>query len=102
MARAGTRPRGSVARFLIMSAKKLIAGGMMPAGEDALRLAMGNLPMVNLWWTRAALDWTLLYHIREMLSPGCLSRMERNMKKDFNQEFIVSPSAHIARGGGWR
>ncbi len=54
-----------------------------------------------LWYTRAALDWTLLYHVREWMSPGTLRRMERKMKKDFNQDMLISPSRHIRKGGGF-
>ena len=70
--------------------------------EDTLRLVMANAPFVNLWYTRAALDWMLLYHVREMLSPGTLQRTERKMKTAFGQEFLVRPSLHIKRGGGFR
>ena len=67
-----------------------------------MRLAMGNAPFINLWYTRAALDWMLLYHVREMMSPGTLRRTERKMKKEFGQEFLFPPSQFIRRGGGFR
>lgn len=81
---------------------QLVRGDMADAGEDTLRLAMGNAPFINLWYTRAALDWMLLYHVREMMSPGTLRRTERKMKKEFGQEFLFPPSQFIRRGGGFR
>lgn len=74
------------------------------AGEDvdaeALRFIMGNTPFLNMFYTRIALDYLILYQLQEMVSPGYLRRMERNMKKENNQEFIVPPSRRIPRGGG--
>ena len=78
---------------------QLVRGDVVDAGEDALRMALGNAPFINLWYTRAALDWLLLYHVREMMSPGSLRRAENKMKKEFGQEYIISPAAHIERGG---
>jgi len=69
---------------------------------DFFKLAMDNTPFVNLWYTRAAADYLLLYHLREMMSPGTLRRMEKRAKEEYNQEFIVPPSRVIRRGGGFR
>ena len=76
-----------------------IRGEFGDAGEDALRLAIANTPFINMWYTKAAVDWLILYHIREALSPGSLARAERRMKEDYNQEYLFSPSQHIQRGG---
>ena len=72
------------------------------AGHDAARFVVGHTPFVNLWYTRAAVDWLFLYHVREMLSPGSLRRSEKKMREEFNQEFLVRPSRYIKRGGGFR
>ena len=69
---------------------------------DAFYLALNNTPYVNLWYTRAALDYAITYHIQEMLSPGVLRRRERRLKEEFGQEFILPPSSVIKRGGGYR
>jgi hypothetical protein len=63
---------------------------------------MNNTPFVNLWYTRIALDYSILYHLQEMASPGYLRRVERRMKKEYNQEHIIPPSTVIKRGGGYR
>lgn len=92
-------PLGDLAGDAITVGGQLVRGEFVDAGEDALRLALNNTPFVNLWYTRAALDWALLYNVREMLSPGSLRRAEKKMKKDFGQEYIISPARHIKRGG---
>jgi hypothetical protein len=64
---------------------------------------MDNSPFVNLWYTREALNWALLYHLREMISPGTLARAERKLKEEFGQEYVFSPARGIQRGGfGYR
>lgn len=69
---------------------------------DSLHLAINNTPFVNLWYTRAALDYAILFHIREMISQGTLRRMERRIKEDYNQEYIVPPSTVVKTGGGFK
>jgi len=69
---------------------------------DLGRLAMDNVPFINLWYTRAALDYAILFHIREMMSPGTLQKTEKRMKEQYNQSYILPPSTVVRRGGGFR
>ena len=78
---------------------EILRGDFQDGGEDALRIVLDNAPMVNLWYTREAINWIALYHVREWLSPGTLARTERKMREEFGQEYIFSPAAHIQRGG---
>lgn len=75
-------------------------------GEDAralgLRALVNNTPFANLFYTRQALDYLVLYQMQEALNPGFLQRMERRIKNDNNQRFYLQPSSVIARGGGFR
>lgn len=75
--------------------------GEFDAG-DAIYTSINNTPFVNLFYTRQALDWLVIYHLQELASPGYLRRTQRRLKKEYNQEFIVPPAAHISRGGGWK
>lgn len=77
-------------------------GDWKNVGHDAARWAMGHAPFVNLWYTRSAVDWAFLFHVREMLSPGSLRRSERKLKEEFGQTYLFPPSRYIRRGGGWR
>ena len=81
---------------------QLLRGEFADAGEDGLRFALDNTPFINLWYTREALNWALLYHVREALSPGTLARTERKMQEEYGQRFIISPAGAIQRGGGFR
>lgn len=59
---------------------------------EAWQFLKNNTPFINLFYTRAALDYLILYHIQEAMTPGSLRRMERKLKKDQGQEFILPPS----------
>lgn len=69
-------------------------GEFQRAGAQASRLAMDKLPFANLFYTKGALDYLLLYGIQESLNPGYLKRMERKMKKERGQEFLIRPSEY--------
>lgn len=54
-----------------------------------------NTPAINLFYTRAALDYLILYRIQEELSPGSLRRMENKLRTEQGQEFIFPPSEAV-------
>ena len=62
-------------------------------------LVQGNTPFINLFYLRMALDYLILYNIKEWQNPGYLKRMERRLKKEHDQGFYIPPSRVIKRGG---
>lgn len=70
-------------------------------GDDlasaALRTAVGNTPFANLFYTRAAMDYLILYSIQENLNPGSLRRMERRVERENGQTFLAPPSQNAVR-----
>lgn len=64
------------------------------ASAQAFTLALNNTPFLNLFYSRLALDYMLLYDIRESMNPGYLKRMEKRIKKNNNQEFMFPPSKY--------
>jgi hypothetical protein len=85
-----------------VSVKEMLRGEFKQGGEDALCVLLDNTPFINLWYTREALNWAALYHLREMMSPGTLRRTERKLKEEYNQTYIISPARNIRKGGGFR
>ena len=85
-----------------------VRGEMQDVGDEMIRVGMSNIPYINLFYTRAALDYMALFHVREFLSPGTLARTERKLEKEFNQSYLktdsfdLTPSKHIKRGGGFK
>jgi hypothetical protein len=67
-------------------------------GDDVaaatMRTILSNTPYANLIYTKAALDYLIMYRIQESLNPGSVRRMEQRIKKENNQEFLMSPSAY--------
>lgn len=67
----------------------------MRDGDDtasqAFATALNHAPGANLFYTRFALDYLVLWRIQESMNPGSLARMERRIKKENDQEFLVSP-----------
>ncbi|HYD35953.1 MAG TPA: hypothetical protein VD999_07885 [Vitreimonas sp.] len=73
-------------------------------GEDSaakvMKLIINNTPFVNLFYTRAALDYLFIYQLQESINPGYLRRLEQSIMRENNQEFYVPPSDVIPYGGG--
>ena len=67
------------------------------AAASAYRAVLNNTPYLNLFYTRVALDYMILYDISEAMNPGYLRRMERRIKKENEQEFLLPPSTSRLR-----
>lgn len=52
---------------------------------DALNLALGVMPFVNLFYARPALDYLILDSLREAVSPGYIKRQQKRRKTDYGQ-----------------
>lgn len=68
--------------------------GNAEAADKFTRLVIQRTPFVNLFYTKAALDYILLYGIQESLNPGYLERVQRTMKEEYGQEYILRPSEY--------
>lgn len=68
-------------------------------GDDvaatAFRDVLNHTPFLNLFYTRAALDYLFLYRIQEALNPGSIRRMERRVENENHQTFLVRPSEFV-------
>lgn len=60
--------------------------------SDIFYFAKQDTPFLNMWYSRAALDYLVLYRIQDWLNPGSLRRVESKLKKDTGQEFYLPPS----------
>ena len=69
---------------------KLTIGNMQQAamGEEThavaetIQFAKNNAPLMNLWYTRLAIDHLLFYTVQEAANPGYLRRMKRSVERD--------------------
>lgn len=51
-------------------------------GANMLRIVKGNLPVVNLWYTKQLLNHAVFNKIQEMMNPGYHRRIEQKIRKN--------------------
>lgn len=68
-----------------------IRGESTHAAAEALKFAKGNAPLINLWYTKAALDRYLLNDLQDYLSPGYLQRIRQTTHKNTGQDYWWEP-----------
>lgn len=67
------------------------AGKDTHAVAEGVRFVRGHVPLMNLWYARAALDHAGLQAMQEAVSPGYLDRIENLAKKQWGQEYWWTP-----------
>lgn len=63
------------------------------AASEGIQTLKNNAPFLNLFYTRAALDYFILHRLQEAANPGYLRRYEAKVKKDNAQTFWLRPSS---------
>jgi len=64
---------------------------------DAVRFGIRNTPYINLFYTKTAMDYLVLYGLTEKMNPGYLKRMEKRIAKEQGQEFYFPPSRYAVQ-----
>lgn len=72
---------------------KYAKGQKTNAAGDAVQLLKNNIPLQNLWYTKAVTDRLIFNQLQEMVSPGYMSRVEARAKRDFGQQYFWKPGA---------
>lgn len=75
-------------------AMKHDAQGGKSVAWPATKLLLNNAPFANLFYIRPIMDYFILWHIQEMMSPGSLERMESRAETSNHQQYLVKPSDH--------
>lgn len=63
--------------------------------STAFRALVNHTPFLNLFYTRLALDYLILWRIQESLNPGAMRRLEQAVQRDNAQTFLVRPSQAV-------
>ena len=103
------RDAGSVAAGLIgpapttvidlgLALKYALSGEGGKAGKAAYRTISSNIPFLNLFYIKAAFDYMIGFQIMETMNPGVLKRVEKRMKKDYNQEYLFTKPSKSNKG----
>jgi len=68
------------------------------AGRAAYRTISSNIPFLNLFYIKAAFDYMIGFQLMETMNPGVLKRVEKRMKKDYNQEYLFTKPSTKFKG----
>ena len=76
---------------------RLIAHGLRGEGKQVSRvfsnLFMGNFALGgNIYYTRYALNYLLLYELQELFNPGYIRRTEQRIMRDNEQKYYLTPN----------
>jgi hypothetical protein len=103
------RDAGSVAAGLIgpapttvidlgLALKYALSGEGGKAGKAAYRTVSSNIPFLNLFYIKTIFDYMIGFQIMETMNPGVLKRVEKRMKKDYNQEYLFTKPSITNKG----
>ena len=103
------RDAGSVAAGLIgpapttvidlgLALKYALSGEGGKAGKAAYRTISANIPFLNLFYIKTIFDYMIGFQIMETMNPGVLKRVEKRMKKDYNQEYLFTKPSKNNKG----
>ena len=65
-------------------------GSGAKAGKKAYRAISSNIPFLNLFYIKTIFDYMIGFQIMETMNPGGLKRVEKRMKKEYNQEYLFT------------
>jgi hypothetical protein len=89
---------GDTERLIKGNIQQFSAGQKTNFAAEAIQFAKNYAPMMNLWYTRLALDHLLFYHVQEAANPGYLRRMRRRVERQQNQSFWWAPDDNLPEG----
>jgi len=61
------------------------------AGKKFVQLAEGNVPFLNLYYTKTAYDYLIGYQVKEYLDPGFFRRMRDKHEQQRGQSYYLKP-----------
>ena len=65
-------------------------GSGAKAGKKAYRAISSNIPFLNLFYIKTIFDYMIGFQLMETMNPGGLKRVEKRMKKEYNQEYLFT------------
>ena len=83
---------------VVLALKYGITGEGGKAARLAYRTVTQNIPFLNLFYIKTAFDYLIGYQMLETLNPGILKRMEKRMKKEYNQGFLLTKPSRKFKG----
>ena len=81
-----------------LALKYALSGEGGKAGQAAYRTISSNIPFLNLFYIKTIFDYMIGFQIMETMNPGVLKRVEKRMKKDYNQEYLFTKPSRTNKG----
>jgi len=91
-------PTATTAADVLLAINYGIRGEGGKAGKAAYRAVSSNIPFMNLFYIKTVYDYLIGFNMMETMSPGALKRVERRMKKDYNQEYLLTKPSSMFKG----
>jgi len=91
-------PAPTTAVDLGLALKYALTGEGGKAAKAAYRTISSNIPFLNLFYIKSAFDYLVGFQIMETMNPGVLKRVEKRMKKDYNQEYLFTKPSKKNKG----
>ena len=91
-------PAPTTAVDLGLALKYALSGEGGKAGKAAYRTVSSNIPFLNLFYIKTIFDYMIGFQIMETMNPGVLKRVEKRMKKDYNQEYLFTKPSTKFKG----
>ena len=80
--------------------RQAISGGEVNGMEgksqipgELAKMAASNVPIINTWYTRTALDYLLFWRLQEAASPGYLQRYQSRMQEKAATHYWLAPTS---------
>jgi hypothetical protein len=87
-----------IQKLTVGNVEDALAGKDPHIAADSIQFAKNYTPLMNLWYTRLALDHLLFFHVQEAANPGYLRRMEKRTKSQNNQTLWWNPTDSLPGG----
>ena len=83
---------------LLAAIKYAMTGEGGKAAKETYKTLSKSIPFLNLFYIKAAFDYMIGFQLMETMNPGVLKRVEKRMKKDYNQEYLFTKPSTKFKG----
>ena len=83
---------------LLLAFKYAMTGEGGKAAKQTYNAIEKSIPFLNLFYIKSIYDYMIGYQLAETMNPGVLKRVEKRMKKDYNQEYLFTKPSKNNKG----
>jgi len=83
---------------LLLAFKYAMTGEGGKAAKQTYNAIEKSIPFLNLFYIKSIYDYMIGYQLAETMNPGVLKRVEKRMKKDYNQEYLFTKPSQKFKG----